>query len=118
MAKVAEQVQTAVDFVQTIADLKNGKALIDCSRKLTKLVAAVVDVKKKGKLTLQLLIEPAGVGDDGRITETSVSWQCSIVEPQPDTGRSVFFVTRDGRLSRNDPNQEELFGVEEVKAHG
>lgn len=39
MAKEA-QVQTAVDFVQTIADLKNGKALIDCSRKLTKLVAA------------------------------------------------------------------------------
>ena len=114
---------TAVDFLNVLAELKNGRAAIDCSRKITELVAAVSEHKKKGKLTLQLIIEPSGVGDDGRVTETSVSWACAIVKPEADTGRSIFFVTREGQLTRNDPAQMELYEEErrlqeEMKKNG
>lgn len=99
---------SAVDFISTLAELKNGRAHIDCSRKLSELVSAVVDTKKKGKLILEMVIEPSGM-EDGRVSETAVTWACRIAKPEHDTGRSLFFVTRDGRLTRNDPNQMDLY---------
>lgn len=100
-----------VDFVSVLAELKNGRAHVDCSRKLSELVAAVCETKKKGKLVLQLLVEPSGLNEDGNVSETSVGWQCVIAKPEHDTGKSLFFVTKDGRLTRNDPAQEELFAA-------
>lgn len=102
-----EQSKCKVDFVSVIAELKNGRCLTDCSRKMTELTDAVIEHRKKGKLTLQLVIEPSGV-TDGRVTETSVSWACAIVKPEADTGSSIFFVTQDGQLTRNDPDQMDL----------
>lgn len=97
-----------VDFVSTLMELKAGKAHVDCSRKLSELVDAVCDTSKKGKLVLELLVEPSGM-EDGRVSETSVTWACRIAKPEHDTGRSIFFVTKDGCLTRNDPNQMELY---------
>lgn len=110
------QGQLRVDFVSVLAELKNGRALNDCSRKLTELTDAVTEHRKKGKLILELVIEPSGVDEDRRVTETRVMWNCRIARPESDTGSSTFFVTRDGRLTRNDPAQEEMFeGVETVQ---
>ena len=103
-----------VDFVGVLADLKNGRAVNDCSRKLTELTEAVTEYRRKGKLTLELIIVPTGIGDDGRVSETSVTWQCRISKPEADTGSSTFFVTRTGRLTRNDPAQEEMFAEAEI----
>jgi hypothetical protein len=106
--------QQRVDFVGVLAELKNGRALNDCSRKLTELTEAVTEHRKKGKLILELVIEPSGVDDDRRVTETRVMWNCRIAKPEADTGSSTFFVTRDGRLTRNDPAQEEMFAEVEI----
>lgn len=98
-----------VDFIAMLSELKNGKAAIDCARKLSELVDAISEHRKKGKLSLEIAIEPSGLGDDGRVVETSISWTCKITKPEADTGRSIFFVTRDNRLTRNDPDQADLF---------
>jgi hypothetical protein len=100
-----------VDFVATLMELKSGRAQIDCSRKLAELVAAVRETSKAGKLVLELRIVPSGF-KEGRVYETEVTWMCRIQKPEHALGKSIFFVARDGTLSRNDPDQAEMFEVE------
>lgn len=97
------------DFISIFTDLRNGRAHIDVSRQLSELIEAVVELKKKGTLTLQLTITPSAVHESGRLADTQLSWTCKIKKPEATTGGTTFFVTEDGKLSRVDPDQGALW---------
>lgn len=93
-----------VDFVTTLAELRNGAAIIDATHKLTELVNAVALIGKKGKLTFEISISPSRLGPM-QATEVEIEYACTIKKPERTTGRSIFYVTPEKDLVRNDPNQ-------------
>ena len=97
------------DFVSVVMEMRNGAAAIDCSRKLNELLESILETKKGGKITLTVGIKPATLRKDGSVGERDFTHQCSIAKPELDQGRSIFFVTQDGRVTRSDPNQMGFF---------
>jgi hypothetical protein len=54
----------------------------------------------------------------GAVLEVSVGHECAIKKPELDVGQSLFFVAKDGRLTRNNPLQEEMFETAKERTNG
>lgn len=108
VSAAAVAIRSVVDFVHILMELKSGRAHIDCSRKLSRLVAAVVDTRKPGTLTLTIKVKPAAFSE-GVVTEVGMQWDCKIKEPEHETGTSQFWVTKDKGLATNHPDQVDMF---------
>lgn len=112
-----EQEQTvkaeqAADVISILATLSRGNFIVEAGRKCWELTEAIVDVRAKGKLVITLDIEPGGFAKDGRVNQFVIRPEVKITKPEHPQGKSIFFVTPDNKLTRNDPDQEEL-GFEE-----
>lgn len=94
---------TLVEVLQTVND---GGCLEELGRELRSVVAAVDSTGKPGSVTLKLTVKKRG-----RI-QIDVVEQVSSVVPKPAVDPSMFFVTEDGSLSRQNPEQGELIGVD------
>ena len=108
--------QTA-DILTVLAELNRGKFLIECGRQLQDCTDAVVRTGKKGKLSIVLDIEVAGLSKYGRVNQLDISPAVTLKEPQPSQGTSIFFVTEENHLTRMDPDQTEMF-AEQEQEHG
>lgn len=96
-----------MDFISIMAELKNGMVVGQLGEDFGELVAAVKKHGRKGEMTLKLRVEPARI-TDGVVKEVDVGYELKIVKPQPNHGQTVFFVTEDASLSRQDPRQTEF----------
>ncbi|MDO6806775.1 hypothetical protein Q4595_30230, partial [Wenyingzhuangia sp. 1_MG-2023] len=67
------------------------------------LVQACRDTNKVGELTLKIKVRP-----DGNSGQYFLEDQVSINAPKPERGKTLFFGTPEGNLSRTDPNPGEL----------
>lgn len=105
-----------MDFISIMAELKNGMVVGQLGEDFTDLVAAVKKHGRKGELTLKLRVEPARI-TDGVVKEVNVAYELKVVKPQPNHGQTVFFVTDDATLSRQDPRQSEFDYVERKAAN-
>lgn len=105
------------DFIQTLMEMRAGAAAADCSRKLSELVAAIMETGKKGELVLKVNITPSRL-NLGRVTEVEIEHTCKISKPEHSTGRSIFFTTEEGTLTREDPNQMAFEITEERETNG
>ena len=74
---------------------------------LAEVVQAVTDLGKKGSLTIEVVVEPAGPG--GRTVALGGSVVKKLPRPAPELG--VFYVGERGSLHRDDPFQHRLPGV-------
>ena len=86
---------------------------IEAAEMLRKVVAAVIDTGKAGSLVIRLDVKPAGVGDG------SVDVFDKLTPKIPEKTRmgARAFITKDGDLSRYDPNAMPLW-EEEVRDAG
>lgn len=104
----------AADFLGTLVVLNRGKTVIDCSRELQNVLDAVIETRKKGSLTIKLDITPEGFDrGTGRTNQVDIDPSISSKIPRHDQTPSVFFVTEDNKLTRDDPAQTALFEGEE-----
>lgn len=103
------------DFVCTLMDMRGGKVAAHISGKFQELIAAVADVHGAGTLTLKLTVKPKLVDHRG-VQEIEVDCSCDTRKPERHPGSSVFYLANDGRLTRDDPSQQELF--EEQQPNG
>ena len=87
-----------------LGDLEKGRFLIDASRELQELLAAVIDTGKAGTLTLRLSLAPLGGGGEA----IQVSGAINSKAPSAARVPTMFFITADGNLSRRDPRQGDL----------
>jgi ABC-type thiamine transport system ATPase subunit len=90
-------------FADVLIELNRGKTHAELSRALQDVIAAVRDTGKPGKLAFALAVKPARA--DGMVEITD---QVAVKLPAYDRPASMFFVTDDANLSRNDPRQTEL----------
>ncbi len=102
------------DLLGILLDMRSGQVAADCNQKFNEVLQGVLETGGKGELTIKLFIRPAKMGMGGTVVEIETSHECKLKKPELEIGRSVFFVTKDGMLTRDDPAQTAMF-AEEVK---
>lgn len=100
------------DLLQILLDMRSGQVAADCNAKFGEVLKAVLDTGGKGELTIKLFIKPSKMGMGGAVIEVETEHECKTKKPELQVGRSVFFVTAKGDLTRDDPNQEGMFDLE------
>ncbi len=94
-----------MNFPETILQLNNGAAVAELSAALAKVLAAVRESGKVGSITFTVTVKPASKG----VTHVvMVESQIKTKLPEPERGMTVFYLTEDNRLVRNDPRQQAL----------
>ena len=97
------------DFIEMIMTCRSGQVASDLSAKFNSVLEAVLDTGGKGKMTICLDIVPAKFGQGGAVVEIDISHDVKLKKPELDIGKSIFFVDKSGRLTREDPAQADMF---------
>lgn len=92
-------------FAEFLQEQRKGAAHVEVSEALNELVAAVVEHRKGGTLTLKISVKPAGKGT-GNVVE--VTDKISVAAPEAERGGAIFFADGNANLSRSNPDQPEL----------
>lgn len=91
-------------FAEVLKDVRDGDLAVELAAKMQDLVAAVTATDKKGRLTLQLELEPLKQG--GMLVLRDA---VRLVLPEPEREDTTFvFATEDNELTRRDPRQPKL----------
>lgn len=100
--------QANADFVHLLMEMRNGAVAADCSRKFNEVLDAVLETGGKGEFTVKVFVKPSKLAMGGTVIEVETEHECKTKKPELSVGRSLFFITREGRLSKDDPNQTEM----------
>jgi len=100
-----------MDFLR---EHRGGLTHDELSDKLQELVAAVGEEGKSGTLTVVFSLKPLAKGDG-----IEVGSEIKIKPPKQTPGTSIFFVTAENNLARQDPRQQamELREIGPAAAH-
>lgn len=101
------------DLLQVLLDMRSGQVAADCNEKFNEVLQAVLETGGKGELTLKLMLKPSKCGMGGAVLEVEASHELKLKKPELEIGKAFFFVTREGQLTRDDPAQAAMFGVEQ-----
>ena len=93
------------DLLAVLLDMRNGDVARDCNEKFDEVVKAVLDTRGKGELTIKLFVSPSKVAIGGAVIEVETEHECKAKKPELKVGKAIFFVTADGRLTRDHPDQ-------------
>ena len=97
------------DILRVLFDMRQGEVAADISRHFDELKTAVLETRGKGKLTIEINLEPSKCAIGGAVLEIKADHNCKLKKPHLAVGSAHFFVTADGDLTRDDPAQEALF---------
>ena len=100
------------DITGVLAQMGRGKVLEAINSEFQNIVSDVTDNGGTGELTVKIKVKAAAHDTNGRLTEVAVTHSVASKRPKRDLGPSTFFLTRDNMLTRNNPEQAELFEQE------
>lgn len=89
-------------FADVLRDLSGGATYEKLSLDLADVVQAVNETQKGGTITLTLAIAANGPGS------VTIAESVKTKVPEPAKGKTLFYATTTGHLSRNDPRQTEM----------
>jgi len=92
-------------FTDVLRNIRKGKTVDVATAKLAELVAKVKETGNGGTLTLKLTVKRTKGADD----MVDIVPSLSTAMPSEDLAGAVFYIDADGYLTRNDPNQREMF---------
>ncbi len=102
-----------MDFVSMVADIQGGEALAVINGRFKEAVQAVQETTGKAVLTVKMVMKPRKLGMGGSVHTVDFELMCEVKKPVLQPGGAIFFLTEDGELTRDDPNQERLFEEKE-----
>lgn len=95
-----------------LADINKGKAAAELTEEIHKALTAMADTGRPAEVTLTVKFEPDKKAPDERIYVTAtVRSKLPRLPERP----SMFFLTSDNNLTRNDPRQEAFEGMRAVE---
>jgi len=100
------------DITAVLAQMGRGKVLEAINNEFQNIVTDVTDNGGTGELTVKIKVKGTAHDTDGRLTEVAVTHTMQSKRPKRDLGPSTFFLTRENVLTRNNPEQAELFEAE------
>lgn len=89
-------------FTDILGEVENGAFLRELTAKVYEIVRATQETRKPGALKIAIKISPTGRGS----VELDAKMDATV--PEHDRPSTTFFVTHDGTMMRNDPNQPRL----------
>lgn len=89
-------------FTDVLGELENGYWLREITAKVYEIVKASRETRKPGALKIALKFSPTGKGS----VEVDAKFDATV--PEHDRPSTTFFLTPEGTLVRNDPNQPRL----------
>ena len=101
------------DVVHVLMEMRSGKVATYINEKFNDVLRAVLDTGGKGEVTIKLSIKPSKLGMGGVVLEVDMDADTKIKKPELAIGTSVFFVDKDGSLTREDPDQMGLLDAQE-----
>lgn len=104
------------DLLSLLLDMRNGQVASDINAKFNEVMDAVLTTGGKGELTVKLFFKPSKLAMGGAVVEVETEHQCKLKKPELEIGRSFFFVTKEGKLTRDDPSQTAMFESQQQKA--
>lgn len=96
-------------FNETLSALRYGTLIDDLTEEMNNLTTQCAETGRPGSLTITLQLKP---GKGGQI---EVFDDIKVKLPKEEKGSSIFFVTPEGNLTRNNPRQPELDGLRAVE---
>ena len=90
------------DFIQNLMDMRGGRTAAQINDMWDKLIESVIETGKKGKLVVDIAMEPAGNG------KMEVTCTPKITAPIETIGSTSFYITPNRSLTRQDPKQFEM----------
>lgn len=93
----------SLTFLEFLQSFRRGELLKEADDLLSELMGAVRDTGGKGELTIKL---PFKVNDAGQIECVPA---LTLKKPRRALGTGIYFVNDEGRLTRRDPAQDDLF---------
>ncbi|MBX9594315.1 MAG: hypothetical protein K2X46_08135 [Roseomonas sp.] len=96
-------------FLDLLREHRNGLTHDELTEALNEVVEAVTTERKAGRLVLTIAVKPHA---DGAVM---VADDIKVTKPKPTKGGSIFFVTPENNLIREDPKQARL-PLQEVAA--
>ena len=109
-------VSEAADILGTLAVLNRGNLIIDAGRDMQDVVNGIVATNKPGELTIKLKIKPSGWDKDtSRPIQVDIEPEIIVKVPKHDQGKSIFVLTEENRLTRDELERSPLFERDERK---
>ena len=96
------------DLLQTLLDMRNGQVAADCNQKFNEVLQSVLETGGKGELVIKLLINPSKFAMGGAVVEVETEHETKMKKPELKVGKATFYVTKDGRLTREHPDQTSM----------
>jgi len=110
--------QKVADIISTIVVLDRGRFVVECGRELQELTDAIVETNKAGEIIIKLKVSPSGwKKGTGKPNQFDFQPEVAIKKPHHDAGKTIFYVTDDNKLTREDPEQTEMFAEQEREAN-
>lgn len=94
-------------FMVALRELQAGQTLNDLHHNLVSLVGDVRSLGKPGTLTLTIKVTPKANSQ-----QLVISDDVKVAPPKPERDITILFADDNNRLSRRDPRQPRLSGVE------
>lgn len=89
-------------FTDLLGEVENGDFLHELTEAMYLLVSAVRETRKPGQIAIAISVTPTGR------ESVDLDAKFKVKEPEHDRPSTTFFVTKEGTLLRNDPNQPRL----------
>lgn len=106
-------------FFDTMRDIRRGQLLEEAADELQKVIAAVEETGKAGKLVIEIAVAPASKGQGAVKVADKITAKLPTAKlPALPAGETIMFVTTDNNLVANDPRQRslELKGIDAAQA--
>ena len=104
------------DVISVLLAMRSGKVAANINEKFSDCLKAVLDTGCEGEVTIKLSMKPSKMGIGGVVLEVDMEADTKIKKPELAIGSSVFFVDKEGSLTREDPDQVGMFdAAEEIK---
>jgi hypothetical protein len=100
-------------ILQSILENSGWRDAIDAAE--SEVVQAIQAAGGKGKITITLDYEAAGMSKDGTVRQIETSMaEPSVKLPRKSMGSVLNYLTEDGELSKVDPRQDDLPGLRSI----
>jgi hypothetical protein len=98
------------DVLGTIAQIDRGRAIQEICIEFDQVLEAVRTAGGSGELVIKLKVEGKSWDPNtNQLREVGITHSVSSKRPRRKLGGSTFFVTHGGELTRNNPEQQEMF---------
>lgn len=98
------------DVLGVLAQMSRGSVIEEVNAEFTSVMEDVKRNGGEGEIAIKIKIKGKSWSQStGDLTEVDISHSLSSKRPRRKVGGSTFFVTREGVLTRNNPEQIEMF---------